>query len=155
MSYNICTYKVIKCKNIYEKVENGWKITITHHFNYSHYLHQYNFNTAFLIFSYNENNSNMIIDCNFECINITDLDPPDLFCEGSEWADNKLLYGTILAYAALPGWKHTLESRTYINSSYFCTVKTQKTFYTGIHKLFIVPRLQMANKDQLIPKYQP
>ena len=33
----------------------------------------------------------------------------EIFHEGSTWADLKLLYKTIKAYAALTGWKPTLD----------------------------------------------
>ena len=66
------------------------------------------------MFSYDEHNSDVIIACNLVGINITELDPYELFCEGTTWADHKLLYETIKAYAALSGWKPTLKSRTCI-----------------------------------------
>jgi len=62
------------------------------------------------MFSYNEDNSDIIISCSFEGINISDLDPHEIFHEGSTWADRKLLYETITAYTALTGWKPTLDS---------------------------------------------
>ena len=43
------------------------------------------------MFSYNEDNSDIIISCSFEGINISDLDPHEIFHEGSTWADCKLL----------------------------------------------------------------
>ena len=61
------------------------------------------------MFSYNKDNSDIIISCSFEGINISDLDPHEIFHEGSTWADLKLLYKTIKAYAALTGWKPTLD----------------------------------------------
>ena len=62
------------------------------------------------MFSYDENNSDVIISCNFGGINIADLDTNEIFREDSTWADCQLLYETIKAYAALTGWKPTLES---------------------------------------------
>ena len=126
INLTICTYKVNQLKKIYGKVEYRRKITIAYHFNYWHDLYQYKFNTDFLIFSYNENNSNIIIYCNLVCIHIAELDPPDLFCEGSTCADHKLFYEKNLAYKALPDWKHTLESRTCINGLCFCSFKKSK-----------------------------
>ena len=75
------------------------------------------------MFPYNENSFDVIIACNFEGINIADLDPNEIFCEGSTWADCKLLYETIKAYAALSTWKPTPESRTCIKCSYFARSK--------------------------------
>ena len=66
------------------------------------------------MFSYDNNNPKLIIACNFEGINIANIDPNEIFYEGSTWVDRKLLYETIKAYAALSGWKPTLESRTCI-----------------------------------------
>ena len=62
------------------------------------------------MFSYNESDSDVIISCHFDGINVADLDPNEIFSEGSTWADRKLLYETIKAYAAFTGWKPTLES---------------------------------------------
>ena len=75
------------------------------------------------MFSYDENNSDMIIACNLEGVNIAEIDPHELFCEGSTWANCKLLYETIKAYAAFSGWKPTLESRTCIKCSCFARSK--------------------------------
>ena len=69
------------------------------------------------MFSYDENNSDVIISCQFDNINVEELDPNDIFRENSTWADRKLLYETIKSYAALTGWKPTLESRTCIKCS--------------------------------------
>ena len=55
------------------------------------------------MFSYDNNNPNLIIACNSERANIADLDPHEIFQEGSTWTDLKLLYETIKAYAALSG----------------------------------------------------
>ena len=55
------------------------------------------------MFSYDNNNPKLIIACNFEGINIANIDPNKIFHEGSTWADRKLLYETIKAYAALSG----------------------------------------------------
>ena len=75
------------------------------------------------MFSYDEHNSDVIIACSLEGINIAVVDPYELFCEGSTWADGKLLYETIKAYVALSGWKPTLESRTCIKCSCFARTK--------------------------------
>ena len=61
------------------------------------------------MFSYDESNSDVIISCHFDGINVADLDPNEIFREDSTWADRKLLYETIKVYAALTGWKPTLE----------------------------------------------
>jgi len=79
------------------------------------------------MFSYNEDNSDIIISCSFEGINISDLDPHEIFHEGSTWADRKLLYETIKAYAALTGWKPTLDSRTCIKCSCFSRSKRKNS----------------------------
>ena len=76
-----------------------------------------------MMFSNNENNSDIIIGCNFDNTNIADLDPHELFREGSTWADRKPLYETIKAYAALSGRKPTLDSRTCIKFSCFARSK--------------------------------
>ena len=73
--------------------------------------------------SYAEENSDIIIACQFENINVADLDPNDIFRVNSTWADRKLLYETIKSYAALLGWKPTLESRTCIKCSCFSRTK--------------------------------
>ena len=75
------------------------------------------------MFSYDNNNPKLIIACNFEGINIANIDPNKIFHEGSTWADRKLLYETIKAYAALSGWKPALESRTCIKYSCFTRSK--------------------------------
>ena len=72
-------------------VEHGRKITIAYNFIYSHVLYQYNFNAGFLILSHSENNSKVIIYFILQCINIAEIVPPDLYCEGSTWTDHKLL----------------------------------------------------------------
>ena len=75
------------------------------------------------MFSYDENNSDIISGYNLEDTKIDDIDPHKLFREGSTWADRNLLYETVKAYAALPGWKPTLESRTGIKCSCFAQTK--------------------------------
>ena len=55
------------------------------------------------MFSYDKDNTDLIIACNFENINVSDLDPHEIFQEGSTWTDRKLLYKTVKAYAALSG----------------------------------------------------
>ena len=75
------------------------------------------------MFSYDESNSDVIISCHFDGLNVADLDPNEVFREGSTWADRKLLYETIKAYAAITGWKPTLESRTVIKCSCFSRYK--------------------------------
>ena len=75
------------------------------------------------MFCYDEDDPDVIISCSFDGINIADLDPNKIFREGSAWADRKLLYETIKAYAALTGWKPTLESQTYIKCSCFSRKK--------------------------------
>ena len=75
------------------------------------------------MFSYDNNNPKLIIACNFEGINIANIDPNKIFHEGSTWADCKLLYETIKVYAALAGWKPTLESRACIKCSCFAQYK--------------------------------
>ena len=75
------------------------------------------------MFSYDESNSDVITSCHFDDINVTDLDPNEIFRVDSTWADRKLLYETIKAYAALTGWKPTLESRTCIKCSCFSCSK--------------------------------
>ena len=42
--------------------------------------------------SYDKNNSDMIVACDLESVNIAEIDPHELFHEGSTWADRKLLY---------------------------------------------------------------
>ena len=76
-----------------------------------------------MMLSYDENNSDIIIGCNLEDTSIDDLDPHELFREGSTWSDHKFLYDTVKAYTALSGWKPTLESRTYIKCSCFVRSK--------------------------------
>ena len=68
---------------------------------------------------YDEENPDIIISCKFENLNVADLDPQEIFPENSTWADRRLLYETIKSYAALTGWKPTLESRTCIKCSCF------------------------------------
>ena len=75
------------------------------------------------MFCYDEDNPEIILSCSFEGVNISDLDPQEVFQEGSTWADRKLLYDTIKAYAALTGWKPTLDSRTCIKCSCFSRTK--------------------------------
>ena len=75
------------------------------------------------MFCYNEDNSDVIISCTFDGINIADLDPNEIMCEGSTWADHKLLYKITKAYTALTGWKPTLESLTWIKCSCFSRTK--------------------------------
>ena len=75
------------------------------------------------MFSCDNNSPNLITACNYEGVNIADLDPHEIFHEGPTWADRKLLYETIKAYAALSGWKPTLESRTCIKYSCFARSK--------------------------------
>ena len=55
------------------------------------------------MFCYDEDNPEIILSCSFEGVNISDLDPHEIFQEGSTWADRNLLYDTIKAYAALTG----------------------------------------------------
>ena len=55
------------------------------------------------MFSYDEGNSDVIISCHFDGINVADLDPNEIFRKGSTWAGHKLLYETINAYTALTG----------------------------------------------------
>ena len=76
-----------------------------------------------MMLSYDENNSDIISGYNLEDTKIDDIDPHKLFREGSTWADRNLLYETVKAYAALPGWKPTLESRTGIKCSCFAQTK--------------------------------
>ena len=75
------------------------------------------------MFCYDKDNPEIILSCSFEGVNISDLDPHEIFQEGSTWADRKLLYDTIKAYAALTGWKPTLDSRTCIKCSCFSRTK--------------------------------
>ena len=44
------------------------------------------------MFSYDENNPDMIVAYDLEGVNIAEIDPHELFREGSTWADRKLLY---------------------------------------------------------------
>ena len=76
------------------------------------------------MFTYDNDNSDLIIACNFENVNVADLDAHEIFQEGSTWSDRKLLYETVKTYAALSGWKPTLESRTCIKCS--CFSRTQR-----------------------------
>ena len=76
-----------------------------------------------MMFSYDENNSDIIIGCNVEDTNIADIDPNKLFRIGLIWANRKLLYETVKAYASLSGWEPTLESRTCIKCSCFARTK--------------------------------
>ena len=55
------------------------------------------------MFYYDEDDPDVIISCSFDGINIADLDPNEKFREGSTWANCKLLYKPIKAYAALAG----------------------------------------------------
>ena len=75
------------------------------------------------MFSYNEENPDIIISCTFDGVKVEEIDVNDVFREGSIWADRKLLYETIKAYAALSGWKPTLESRTCIKCSCFTKIR--------------------------------
>ena len=75
------------------------------------------------MFSYDEDNPEIIMSCSFEGVNISEVDPNDIFQEGSTWADRKLLYETVKAYAALTGWKPTLDSRICIKCSCFSRTK--------------------------------
>ena len=76
------------------------------------------------MFSYDKDNTDLITACSFENINVSDLDPHEIFQEGSTWTDRKLLYETVKTYAALSGWKPTLESKTCIKCS--CFTKYQR-----------------------------
>ena len=76
----------------------------TYHYKYSHYSKSNNnYNTEIIMFWYNEDDPDVIISCSFDGINIADLDPNEIFREGSTWANCKLLYKPIKAYAALAG----------------------------------------------------
>ena len=44
------------------------------------------------MFTYDNNNTDLIVSCNFNDINISDLDPHEIFKEGSTWTDRRLLY---------------------------------------------------------------
>ena len=75
------------------------------------------------MFTDDNSNTDLIVECNFDNINVGDLDPHDIFQEGSTWTDRKLLYETVKAYTALTGWKPTLDSRTCIKCSCFSRTK--------------------------------
>ena len=93
------------------------------------------------MFCCDEDNPEIILSCSFEGVNISDLDPHEIFQEGSTWADRKLLYDTIKAYAALTGWKPTLESRTCIKCS-FQGLNTRIALHVNIA---MVPYQKVAN----------
>ena len=75
------------------------------------------------MFTYDKENSDLIIACNFDDVNVQDLDAHEIFQTESTWKDRKLLYETVKVYAALTGWKPTLESRTCIKCSCFSRTK--------------------------------
>ena len=75
------------------------------------------------MFVYNEDDSDIIISCSFEGINIAELDPHEVFQVESKWADRTVLYDTVKAYAALTGWKPTLESKSSIKCSCYSRTK--------------------------------
>ena len=58
----------------------------TYHYKYSHYSKSNNYNTEIIMFCYNEDDPDVIISCFFDGINIADLDPNEIFREGSAWA---------------------------------------------------------------------
>ena len=79
------------------------------------------------MFSYDESNPDIIVACDLEGVNLAEVDPHVLFREGSTWADRRLLYETIKAYAVVSGWKPTLESRTCIKCSCFARTKRKNS----------------------------
>ena len=44
------------------------------------------------MFTYDNDDTDLIVSCNFNDINISDLDPHEIFKEGSTWTDCRLLY---------------------------------------------------------------
>ena len=75
------------------------------------------------MFVYKEDESDIITSCSFEGINIAELDPHEVFQLESRWADRTVLYDAIKAYAALTGWKPTLESKSSIKCSCYSRTK--------------------------------
>lgn len=75
------------------------------------------------MFVYNQDDSDIIMSCSFEGINLAELDPHEVFQVDSKWADRTVLYDVIKAYAALTGWKPTLESKSSIKCSCYSRTK--------------------------------
>ena len=67
--------------------------------------------------SYDPDDDNLITSCNFENININNIDPEDIFKVESKWKDRSLLYSMVQACAAAIGWKPTLSHSMYIKCS--------------------------------------
>ena len=69
------------------------------------------------IFSYNPNDESVIDSCVFENSELKSISVEDIFTVESKWKDWNLLYITVQAYAAAPGWKATLSHSIYIKCS--------------------------------------
>ena len=66
-----------------------------------------------------DNDDTLIASCNFDGVDIDNLDPEDIFPVESKWKDRSFLYSILQAYAATTGWKPTLSHSIYIRCSYY------------------------------------
>ena len=69
------------------------------------------------MFTYDDNDDTLITSCNFDRINVDEIEPENIFQVESKWKDWSLLYSTGQAYAAVTGWKTTLSHSIYIRCS--------------------------------------
>lgn len=69
------------------------------------------------MFSYDEVETDKIISCTLDDVDLEHIPPEDIFQVESKWKDRSLLYSTIQAYAAATGWKATLSHSIYIRCS--------------------------------------
>ena len=67
--------------------------------------------------TYDNNDDTLITSCNFDGIDIDNLDPEDIFQVESKWKDRSSLYSTVQAYAAATCWNPILSHSIYIRCS--------------------------------------
>ena len=81
---------------------------------------------------YDPDDDDLITACNFDNINIDEVNPETIFRVGAKWKDCFLLYSTVQGHAAATGWKLTLLHSIYIRCSCYnrpnrnCSEKERK-----------------------------